>query len=137
MLIYADSRKFCSVATDLYHPAPDLGLSELPSVSLTSVSSAHFLRVSGSPLLFVKRWTSLALWQIAVSPPGERDKRRERASEEGDNSFTLRTKRSGNHPGERSARQKGEAEGGGGMVQSCETNRLQSTHAQDKHSEIS
>lgn len=32
-----------------------------PSVSLTSLSCAH-LRVSGSPPLFVKRWTSLAVW---------------------------------------------------------------------------
>lgn len=36
-----------------------------PSVSLTSLSCAH-LRVSGSPPLFVKRWTSLAVWR-AVS----------------------------------------------------------------------
>lgn len=52
--------------------APQLQVcSELPSVSPTSVSSTHFIRVSGSPPLFVKRWTSLALWQ-AVSPTGER-----------------------------------------------------------------
>lgn len=86
--------------------------SELPSVSLTSVSSAH-LRVSGSPPLFVKRWTSLAVCR-AVSPTGEREGEREREKEEGDNSFTLCTKRSGNHPGERNSRQGGEVWGGGG-----------------------
>lgn len=54
------------------------GFSELPSVSLTSVSSAHFIRVSSSPPLFVKRWTSLALWKAAVSPTGERESEREK-----------------------------------------------------------
>lgn len=71
-------------------------------LSITLVSCAH-LRVSGSPPLFVKRWTSLAVWR-AFSRTGERLGERE----EGDNSFTLRTKRSGNHPGDRNTRPRGE-----------------------------
>lgn len=41
----------------------------------------------------------------------EGEKKREEGG--GGNSFTLRTKRSGNHPGERNARHMGEAEGRG------------------------
>lgn len=50
--------------------------SELPSVSLTSVCSTH-LRVSGSPPLFVQRWTSLAVCR-AVSPATTRGGERKR-----------------------------------------------------------
>lgn len=34
--------------------------------------------MSASPLLFVKRWTSLALWQIAVSLASERERERKK-----------------------------------------------------------
>lgn len=47
-----------------YHTCRALVLN-FPSVSLTSLSCAH-LRVSASPPLFVKSWTSLAVWR-AVS----------------------------------------------------------------------
>lgn len=78
-----------------------------PSASPTSLSCAH-LRVSASPALFVKRWTSLAVWRPVSSTFKEWGQRRR------DNSFTLRTKRTGNHPGERNSRAKGVVGGEGG-----------------------
>lgn len=100
---------------------------ELPSVSLTSVSSAHFIRVSVVHLFLLRGGLHWLYGEQSLQRVKERRGEGERKGEEGDNSFTLRTKRSGNHPGERNSRPRGEAArvgGWGGVHTRTRTNTL-------------